>query len=188
MVQALGLTACGAAGVAALVGGRNVGAPFGNQLGLAFGLDPLSGFFLGLLALTAGPAVWFARDYLPASPGARAVGGLTAAFLLALVGVLVARDLVGFLAFWELMTLLPATAILTAKRDATVRAAIYAYLAITHLGGAGVWIAMLALVHYAAIGHPSALAAAGTGAQTLVAISALIGFGTKAGMIPLHSW
>jgi hydrogenase-4 component B len=188
LVQALGLTACGAAGVAALIDGRMFGAPFGNGLGLAFGVDPLSGFFLGLLALTAVPAVWFARDYLPASPGARAVAGLTAAFLLALVGVLVARDLVGFLAFWELMTLLPATAILTARRDAKVRAAVYAYLAITHVGGAGVWIAMLTLAHYGAIGNPSALAAAGTAVQTLVAISALIGFGTKAGLIPLHSW
>ena len=38
------------------------------------------------------------------------------------------------------------------------------------------------------IGDPAALAAAGTGTQTLVAIAALVGFGTKAGLVPLHSW
>jgi len=65
-----------------------------------------------------------------------------------------------------------------------VRSAVYAYLAITHLGGAAVWIALLTLAHHGAIGDPSALAAAGSGAQTLVAIAALIGFGTKAGLIP----
>ena len=69
-----------------------------------------------------------------------------------------------------------------------MRSAVYAYLAITHLGGVGVWIALLALASHGAIGDPSALAAAGSGAQTLVAVAALIGFGTKAGLIPLHSW
>ena len=55
-------------------------------------------------------------------------------------------------------------------------------------GGAGVWIALITLAHHGAIGDPAALASAGTGAQTLVAAAALIGFGTKAGFIPLHSW
>ena len=130
----------------------------------------------------------FARDYLPGSRGARGVALLTGAFLVALVGVLAARNVTSFLAFWELMTLLPAAAILAAKRDRAVRSAVYAYLAITHLGGAAVWIALLVLAHHGALGHPAALAAAGGGVQALVAVAALIGFGTKAGLIPLHFW
>ena len=63
-----------------------------------------------VLALTAVPTLVFARDYLPGSAGARPVGVLTAAFLVALVGVLAARDVTSFLAFWELMTLVPAAA------------------------------------------------------------------------------
>src|SRR6266508_6077559 len=86
------------------------------------------------------------------------------------------------------MTLVPAAAIVATRRDAPVRAAVFAYLAITHLGGAGVWIAMLTLAEHGAIGDPVALAAAGAGTQTLVAIAALVGFGTKAGLVPLHSW
>ena len=113
---------------------------------------------------------------------------LTAAFLLALTGLLAARDVTTFLGFWELMTLVPAAAILVARRDDAVRAAVFAYLAITHLGGAGVWVAMLALAQHGAIGDPAALAAAGAGTQTLVAVAALVGFGTKAGLVPLHSW
>ncbi len=93
-----------------------------------------------------------------------------------------------FLAFWELMTLVPAAAILVAGATRRSARAVYAYLAITHLGGAGVWVAMLVLAHHGAIGDPAALAAAGAGAQTLVAVAALIGFGTKAGLIPLHAW
>jgi len=178
----------GVVGVVVLTGGEALGAGFRSSVGLAFGLDPLSGFFLAVLALTAVPTLIFARDYLPASPGARAIGALTAAFLVTLVGVLAARDVISFLAFWELMTLIPATGILVSRRDREVRSAVYAYLAITHLGGAGVWVALLALAHHGAVGDPAALAAAGTGAQTLVAVAALIGFATKAGFIPLHVW
>ena len=187
-VQATGMLVLGVVGIAVLTGDQALGSPFRSSIGPAFGLDQLSGFFLAVLAVTAVPTLLFARDYLPGSAGERGVGALTAGFLLSLVGVLTARDVTTFLAFWELMTLLPAAAILVAKRDASVRGAVYAYLAITHLGGAGVWIALLVLQHHGAIGDPSALAAAGTGAQTLVAITALIGFGTKAGFIPLHSW
>jgi len=187
-VQAASTAVLGAVGMGVLVGGEVLGASFLSAIVPAFGLDPLSGFFLAVLAVTAVPTLVFARDYLPASPGARTVGALTGAFLLSLVGVLVARDVTTFLAFWELMTLVPAAAILVARRDQAVRSAVYAYLAITHLGGAGVWIALITLAHHGAMGDPSALAAAGTGAQTLVAIAALIGFGTKAGFIPLHAW
>ena len=174
LVQAAGMTLLGVVGLLALTDGERAGSAFRSAVAPALGLDPLSGFFLAVLGLTAVPTLVFARDYLPGSSGDRGVGALTAGFLLALVGVLAARDVTTFLAFWELMTLLPAAAILVAKRDAAVRSAVYAYLGITHVGGAGVWIALLVLQHH--------------GAQTLVAIAASVGFGTKAGFIPLHSW
>ncbi len=188
VLQAGAMVLLGVAGTGALVGDETLGAAFRSDVSPALGLDPLSGFFLALLAITAVPTLVFARDYLAKTANPGAVGALTAAFLLSLVGVLAARDVTSFLAFWELMTLVPAAAILVARRDAHVRGAVFAYLAITHLGGAGVWIALLSLAHHGAIGDPAALAAQGTGAQTLVAIAALIGFGTKAGLIPLHSW
>jgi hydrogenase-4 component B len=188
-VQAAGMAALGIAGMGALTGGHGAGAAFRSDVSPALGLDALSGFFLVALAVTAVPTLVFAGGYLDATAaGRRTIGALTAGFLLALSGVLAARDVTTFLAFWELMTLVPAAAILAARRDARVRGAVQAYLAITHLGGAGVWIAVLVLARHGAIGHPAALATAGAGAQTLVAIAALIGFGTKAGLIPLHSW
>ncbi len=186
--QAAGTALLGVAGASVLLGGAPVGAAFRSGIAPALGLDPLSGFFLLVLAVTAVPALVFAGPYLRTGPAPRAVGALTAAFLLALTGLLAARDVTTFLGFWELMTLVPAAAIIATRRDAPVRAAVFAYLAITHLGGAGVWVAMLTLAQHGAIGDPSALARAGTGAQTLVAVAALIGFGTKAGLVPLHSW
>jgi hydrogenase-4 component B len=186
--QGAGVALLGATGIALVAGDETIGAPFGNDIAPALGLDPLSGFFLAVLAITALPALAFARGYLDGSPAARPLGALGAAFLLSLAGLLAARDVVTFLGFWELMTLVPAAAILVARRDDAVRSAVFAYLAITHLGGAGVWVAVLVAASHGALGDPSALAAAGKGTQTLVAIAALVGFGTKAGVIPLHSW
>ena len=187
-LQAAGMALAGVAGVIVLAGDSAVGADFHSGIAPALGLDPLSGFFLAVLALSAVPALTFAGPYLAPTRAARPVGALTAAFLLALIGELAARDVVTFLAFWEFMTLLPAAAIVAARPRAHERSAVFFYVAVTHVGGAGAWIAMLVLAAHGAIGDPAALATAGTGTQTLVAIAALIGFGTKAGLIPLHSW
>jgi hydrogenase-4 component B len=187
-MQAAGTALLGIAGASVLVGGGTLGSGFHSGIAPAVGLDPLSGFFLLVLAVTSVPALIFAGAYVPRGPSPRAVAALTAAFLLALTGLLAARDVTTFLGFWEVMTLVPAAAIIAARRDSPVRGAVFAYLAITHLGGAGVWIALLTLAHHGAIGDPTALAQAGAGAQTLVAVSALIGFGTKAGLVPLHAW
>jgi len=168
-LQAAGMVLLGVAGALALAGDERVGAAWRAEVSPALGLDALSGFFLALLALTAVPTLLYAGAYLRS----RVAGLLLAAFLLSLTGLLAARDVSTFLAFWELMTLAPAAAILVARRDAAVRRTVQAYVAITHLGGAGVWIALLAL---------------GTGEATLVAVAALIGFGTKAGLVPLHTW
>lgn len=186
-VQAVGMALLGIAGGALVASGDRVGAGFKDSFGLALGLDPLSGFFLAALALVAVPALVFARGYLEGRSAGPVVAALTGLFLLALVDVLAARDVSAFLAGWELMTLLPAAAILVLRHDAAVVRSTYIYLAITHIGGAGVWVAMLTLAHHGAFTDPSALSGAG-GVQAFVGLSALVGFGTKAGVMPFHTW
>ena len=112
---------------------------------------------------------------------------LSAAFLLALIGVLCARDALSFLFFWELMTLVPAAIILAGTATEAARHTVFTYVAITHLGGAGTWIALLLLAHEGAIGDPTALAE-GSGVQAVIAVAAIVGFGTKAGLMPMHAW
>lgn len=167
-----------------LLDGGSVGAGFHSALTPSLGLDRLSAFFVLVVAVAAVPALLYACDALQDAPHAGALAGLTAAFLLSLLLVLVARDVVTFLVGWELMTLLPASAILLVRRDASTRRTVFVYLAITHLGGVGVWVALLALADVGAIGGtpPSG------GVQALVAGAALVGFGTKAGLMPLHAW
>ena len=127
------------------------------------------------------------RRYLPSTRAGRITGALGAAFLLALIGVLCARDALSFLFFWELMTLVPAAIILTGTSTEAARHTVFTYVAITHLGGAGTWIALLLLAHEGAIGDATALSE-GSGVQAVIAVAAIIGFGTKAGLMPMHVW
>ncbi|MBS1881654.1 MAG: hydrogenase 4 subunit B [Actinobacteria bacterium] len=187
-LQAVGIALLGAAGAAVLLGAAPIGSGFRDGIEPALGIDRLSGFFLVTIALTALAALLYARDYLPGHRGAPALVVLGGLFVLSLALVVTARDPSLFLAGWELMTLVPAAAILVRGAAAPVRQAVFVYLAVTHVGGAGVWIGILALAHYGALSGAGSIAGHGGGVEALVLVAALIGFGTKAGLMPLHSW
>ncbi|MGZ8715754.1 MAG: proton-conducting transporter transmembrane domain-containing protein [Gaiellaceae bacterium] len=187
-VQAAGAAGIAVAGFWALGSQSVVGDAFASSFGPRFGVDGLSGFFLGILGLIAAPALVFSARYLRPSANGRVVGSLTAVFLLALALVLCARDPLTFLTGWEAMTLVPAVVILVSRRaDRRARHTVFNYLAVTHLGGAGTWVAILLLAHADAIGGQTTIAS-GSGLQTAIALSALVGMGTKAGVMPLHVW
>jgi hydrogenase-4 component B len=182
--QSLAMVLLGIGGVLVLASGHPVGAGFSGGVHPAFGLDGLSAFFLVVVAAVGAPAALFARDTLSATAQGRALAAATGVFALALVGLLSARDASTFLGFWELMTLVPAGAILIARQDQEARRGVFVYLAITHIGGAGVWVSMLVLAQQGALGgHPL-----GGALAVLVACLSLVGFSTKAGLMPLHTW
>ncbi|HZL48092.1 MAG TPA: proton-conducting transporter membrane subunit [Solirubrobacteraceae bacterium] len=184
-LQAVGMGAVGVSGAAILFGAPSLGVRFRSSFSPAFGVDRLSGFFLVVLALIAVPAAIYARDALRDVRHPRAVAALSGVFCAALVGLVAARDVATFLGFWELMTLLPASVILVVRQDERARRDVFAYLAITHLGGIGVWASMLVLAAHGALGGAPLH---GGGLRALVAAAAIVGFGTKAGTMPLHSW
>lgn len=186
-LQAAGALALGLAGAWVLYGGDDWGAPFTSELTPQAGIDGLTGFFLVTLALVACPALVFASAYVPKTAAGRITGALSSAFLLSLIGLLCARDALSFLFFWELMTLVPAAIILAGTSTEAARHTVFTYVAITHLGGAGTWIALLLLAHEGAIGDATALGE-GSGVQAVIAAAAVIGFGTKAGLMPMHAW
>ncbi len=183
-VQIAGAVALAAGGVWLVATGATVGSGFVDAIGPTFGLDPLSALFVAVVGATSVPALLAARDSLAASPVQRPLIALTGAFVLALAGLPAARDPSSFLGLWELMTLLPAAAILVARHDAAVRRVVFVYLAVTHIGGVGVWVAILLLAREGALS--GGLAAGGP--QALIAVAALVGFGTKAGLAPMHAW
>jgi len=187
-VQATAAVGVAVAGFWLLAAQGSTGEGFTSEFAPRVGVDGLSGLFLGTLGLIAAPALVFSVRYLKPTVQGRIVGGLTAAFLLAMALVVCARDPLTFLTGWELMTLLSAAVILVARAaDRHARETVFVYLAVTHLGGAGTWIAILLLAHANAIGDPTALRS-GSGVQAAIALTALVGMGTKAGVMPLHIW
>ena len=187
-IQACGTCALLVAGFYSFVATRSVGARFTSNLHPQVGLDPLSGFFLALLGIVAMPVLVFSTGYFDSSTRSRLLAWLSSLFLLAMVLLLCARDPTLLLGGWEMMTLIPAVMILVAHpREPKASRAVWIYLGVTHIGGAGTWVAILVLAGHHALGGPSSLHLA-YGIQVLVCVSAIIGLGTKAGLMPFHVW
>lgn len=186
-LQAVGAGLIAVAGFVAVATNGTWGSAFTSELVPRMGVDALTGLFLATLGVVATPALVYASSYLASTLRGRITGLLTSAFLLAMIGVLCARDAMTFLILWELMTLIPASIILVATATRASRRAVFVYLAITHVGSVGVWVALLLLAGAGAIGDASAVAQ-GSGLQAVVGVAAIIGFGTKAGVMPMHTW
>jgi hydrogenase-4 component B len=187
LAQAVGVALVGVAGFAVFVSDDSLGASFTSGLEPRLGVDQLSGFFLLVLGIVGTPALVFATRYLAPDAHGRVTAAFTGAFVLVLTLVLCARDPLTFLAGWELMTLVPAAIILVGRHDREARSSVFVYIGLTHLLGAGTWIAVLLLADAGAFGGAGAVEA-GSGTQIAIAIAALVGMGTKAGLVPVHTW
>jgi hydrogenase-4 component B len=185
--QAVGCVLLAVGGFWVLLDDADLGDSFTSSFEPRIGVDPLSGFFLGVLGTIGAAAMLFALRYLTPGGRGRAIACLTAAFVLAQALVLVARDPLIFLVAWEVMTLVPAAVILVSRADEAARQTVFVYVALTHLAGAGTWIAILLLAGAGAIGDPSQITS-GSGLQIAIALAALIGMGAKAGLMPFHVW
>ena len=152
-------------------------------------VDPLSAFFLlpifGLSALAA----IYGGQYMLAYRDERALGVSWFFFNLLVASmalVVVARNAILFLAAWELMAVASFFLVTMQDDEASVRDAGLTYLVASHLGTAF----LLALFIVLGRGTGSLdfdRFAAGSHAGLLFILAA-IGFGTKAGFVPLHVW
>lgn len=152
-------------------------------------LDPLGAFFLALLAVLGGAAslysleYWSDREHPTSAPASRVWwNGL----LLCMGLVLLSANGLHFLIVWEAFTVCCYFLITQERGKREVRQAGWLYLAASHVG-------MLCLFAF------FALLAARTGSWELGPLRdhpelaplfwlALIGFGLKAGVFPLHIW
>ncbi|WP_349305954.1 proton-conducting transporter membrane subunit [Pseudofrankia sp. DC12] len=113
-------------------------------------------------------------------------------FLGCMLGVPLADSVTTFLLLWELMALSSLLLVLTEARRREVRDAGLWYAAMTHLGFVAVLIGLAVFAAAAgAQGFPELRAgAAGLSPTTRTAVFLLTvtGFGSKAGLVPLHAW
>ena len=157
---------------------------------LALGIDPLSAFFLvPVLVVTAATAV-YGGAYLSGESGHKLLGPAWLWFdLLAasLVLVVTARNGLLFLVAWEAMALTSYFLVIFHHERAEVPRAGWMYLVATHLGTAFLLVLFGLLARDAGSLDFARWSAPQTGAFGLFAL-ALLGFGAKAGLVPLHLW
>jgi hydrogenase-4 component B len=186
-----GTALAGAAGLAGGVAALS-GQPFTVALpgllplsGLDFAADRLSGFFVAVTGSVAIPAGVYAIGYLRHSGTSRSACLFLPLFAASMLLVPVAASAVTLLACWELMALTSLLQVLAEhRRRPEVAEAGRWYAVMTHLGFACILAAlMLAGGGSLTAARPLSPVLAGT-----VFVLALAGFGSKAGIVPLHAW
>ncbi|GAB3444104.1 proton-conducting transporter transmembrane domain-containing protein [Actinophytocola sediminis] len=196
-VVGAGLVATGAAGLAAGVAGLS-GQSFAVSwhgilplTGVSFGMDALAGLFLAVTGGVALIAGVYGISY--ASHGLEAVGvqAVLPLFVVAMLLVPVATSVGTLLVCWELMALTSLLLVLAEhRRRAEVAVAGHWYAVLTQLGFATILCGLLVFVAHARGDSFAALRAAPVdgGVAGLVFVLTLVGFSSKAGILPLHAW
>jgi hydrogenase-4 component B len=159
-------------------------------LGAHFRLDALSAFFLAVVDLGAASASLFALGYGEHERTPERVLPFYPAFLAGMTLVVIADDAFTFLVSWEFMSLSSWALVMAHHRIPDNVRAGYVYLVMASFGtlalllGFGLLAGPDGLYTFAQmrVAHPSAMIGA------LAMILALIGAGSKAGIVPLHAW
>ena len=155
----------------------------------SIGLDPLSSFFLIPLFLLSGLAAVYAGAYFRPWRG-RNPGRFWFFYNLLVASMaleMLARNGVLFLLAWEAMSLASFFLVVHDDESAAAREAGWVYLVATHIGTVFL-LALFILLGRAGDTQEFGGYAAPAGAAGGLFLLALLGFGTKAGLFPLHVW
>lgn len=159
-------------------------------IGGAFRLDALAAFFLVLIGLGGAGAGLFAMGDARHEQAPQRVLPFYPVFLASMILVVIADDAYVFLFAWELMSLASWALVMTHHQHHGTIEAGYIYLLMAVFSGLVLMLALGLLAgvdggfSFAAmrVAHPAPWAAG------LVFVLALIGAGSKAGLVPVHVW
>ncbi len=160
---------------------------------LAIRVDEVSAVFLFAISLLSGAGAVYGLRYHPQAEVGTASVRLQIFYGLAVSGMALlvsASNALVFLVGWEVMALANFFLVLTDHERTEVQRAAFLYLAATHVGTLALF-AVFALLRQAAGSYDFAamqgLPAGGVLGARVFAL-ALLGFGMKAGLLPLHFW
>ncbi len=157
--------------------------------------DPLSLFFLAVIFIVCVPSAVYSYGYLKGSCSRRKTllaWVLLAAFVLSMASVVVVRNILAFLVAWEIMSLVSYfLVIFDTRHEKSIKAGMI-YIVMTHIGTAFLIAAFLLLYKYAGsfdfLAVKNACRSMPVQMKNIVFLLLLAGFGTKAGIVPLHIW
>lgn len=157
--------------------------------------DFLSIYFMVLILVTALPNIVYSLGYVREYSNdysTRYLWGMTALFVASMAGVVLSGNSLSFMIFWELMSVSSFfLVIFEHKKSENIKSGIM-YFIMTHISGLLVLAMFIMLAKFTGT-YDFSIISEGTsgisGQQRLVVlILALAGFGSKAGLVPLHAW
>ena len=155
-------------------------------------IDALAAFFLILLGAASAAISLFSSGYFRAGDGT--APGLVClqyhAFVAAMALVLIADDAYLFMVAWETMALASFFLVTTDHRIAEIRRAGFIYLVIAHIGAIAILLCFGVLQGGRGDYTFGAMREVSLGGAwpSVAFFLALLGFGAKAGLLPLHVW
>jgi hydrogenase-4 component B len=167
----------------------------GSYLKFGFFVDKLAAFFILVISISVFAVSIYSTGYVRKYFGKKNIGYLGFLyniFILSMIFVASADNAVMFLIVWELMSVVSYFLVVFEHEKPETRKAGFIYIVMTHIGTGFIMLSFLLFVGTSASYNFATFAEAGKTMTPLLKdlafIFALIGFGTKAGIVPLHIW
>lgn len=165
------------------------------EIEFQFYIDGMSAFFMliiGLVTLAVSIySIGYSSEYYGKS-SVKALGFLFNLFVLSMILVTTSDNVFSFLVFWEVMSLASFFLVIYEHENETNIKSGMTYIVMTHLGTAFILGAFLALYFQTGSlsfdSFRSSEPPMPAYIRDIVFVLALVGFGTKAGLVPLHLW
>jgi len=192
---AYGLFALGAAAaVFSFAPGQSfdVRVPLSTFYSLHFASNGTGVFFCLILSVSAFSVSIYSIGYTAGMERQRVQAVVFGMFIMSMYAVFLAADVLAFLIAWEVMTLLSYFLVTAGIEDERTHRTGLIYAVMTHAGTASIMTAFFMMASSAGSLEFNAFRSVLTEQSTLfrsaVFILAFAGFGTKAGIVPLHIW
>jgi hydrogenase-4 component B len=167
----------------------------GSYLKFGFFVDRLAAFFILVISISVFAVSIYSTGYVREYFGKKNIGYLGFlynTFIISMILVASADNVVMFLIVWELMSVVSYFLVVFEHEKPETRKAGFIYIVMTHIGTGFIMLSFLLFVGTSASYSFGTFAEAGKTMtpflKDLAFIFALIGFGTKAGIVPLHIW
>ncbi|WP_099024181.1 proton-conducting transporter transmembrane domain-containing protein [Mycolicibacterium palauense] len=156
--------------------------------GVQITLDPLGGFFMALTGAVAVPVGLYTVGYARREHLGPVPLTVLPLFVAAMLLVPAAGTVTTLLYGWELMAVASLVLVLTEHRRAEVRSAALFYAVMTQLGFLMILVGLMIAVAITGSDRLTDLSALPPGVRNIVFVLTVTGFGSKAGLLPLHAW
>ena len=164
-------------------------------LSYGFYIDKLSAFFILIISITAFSVSIYSTGYVTEyfrKKNIGYMGFLYNIFILSMVLVVSANNAIMFLIVWELMSIISYLLVMFEHEKKETKKAGFIYIVMTHTGTGFIILSFLILAGSAGSFNFESFRLAGSTMpphlKDLTFLFALIGFGTKSGIVPLHIW